>query len=96
MRCLVLHISAEENEGIDISESAASRAPGLPLAATYINSYLTNGGLLMPKFGDPMDDVAYQAFAELMPEREIVAIPTREWSLAGGNIHCMTLQQPEP
>ena len=91
----VLHISAEENEGIDISESSASRAVGLPLATTYINSYLTNGGLLMPQFGDPMDEVAYRAFCELMPERKIVAVPTREWSLAGGNIHCMTLQQPE-
>ena len=92
----VIRISPQEHAGIDISESAASRAVDLPLAVTYINCYLVNGGLLLPQFDDPMDDVARDLLADLMPEREIVQIPTREFSLAGGNIHCMTLQQPKP
>lgn len=91
----VMYISEEENAGIDIAADAASRESGLPLAVTYINSYFVNGGLLVPQFGDPMDDVACQMFAEIMPDREIVKIYTREWSLAGGNIHCMALQQPD-
>lgn len=92
----VMHISEEESAGVDICESAASREGGLPLAVTYINCYFVNGGLLVPQYGDPMDEVACQLFKELMPEREIIKIYTREWSLCGGNIHCMALQQPDP
>ena len=92
----VIYISEEENATIDISESAASREVGLPLAVTYINCYFVNGGLLLPQYGDPMDEVAYNMYKELMPDREIVKIYTREFSLSGGNIHCMALEQPLP
>lgn len=92
----ILYISEEENAGIDISDTAATRESGLPLAVTYINSYMINGALVVPQFNDPMDEVACKMFKELMPEREIVRIWSREWSLCGGNIHCMTLQKPKP
>lgn len=92
----ILYISAEESEGIDISESAASREDGLPLAVTYINCYFVNGALLLPQYGDPMDEVAFELYQKLMPDREVVKIWTREFSLGGGNIHCMALQQPLP
>ena len=38
---------------------------------------------------------ACDMFAELMPDREIIKIYTREWSLCGGNIHCMAPRQPD-
>ena len=91
----ILYITEEESAGVDISDSAASREGGLPLAVTYINCYFVNGGLLLPQYGDPMDQVAYDLYKALMPEREIVKIWTREFSLGGGNIHCMALQQPQ-
>ncbi len=90
----IFTITEEESAGVDICESAASREGGLPLAVTYINCYFVNGGLLLPQYGDPMDQVAYDMYKELMPEREIVKIYTREFSLCGGNIHCMAHQQP--
>ena len=92
----ILYISEEENAGIDISDTAATRESGLPLAVTYINSYMINGALVVPQFDDPMDEVACSMFKELMSDREIVRIWSREWSLCGGNIHCMTLQKPKP
>ena len=92
----ILHITEEENAGIDISEAAASRAAGLPLAVTYINCYFMNHALLVPQYGDSMDQIACDLYARLMPDREIIKIWTREWSLCGGNIHCMALQQPDP
>ena len=86
----------EDNPQYPNLKAAASREADLPLAITYINSYFVNGGLLVPQYGDPMDQVACDMFAELMPDREIIKIYTREWSLCGGNIHCMALQQPDP
>ena len=91
----VLYITEEENDGIDICQDAASRESGLPLAVTYINSYLINGAVLVPQFGDPRDKEAMEKMQEIYPDRDIVPIYTREWSLAGGNVHCMTLQQPK-
>lgn len=91
----VMHISDEEAAGVDICKDAAPRDPGMPLAVTYINSYFVNGGLLVPQYGGPSDQVAMDLFREIMPEREIIPIYTREWSLCGGNIHCMALQQPD-
>lgn len=90
----VLNITKEENDGIDISQTAAPRDAGMPLAVTYINAYLVNGAVFVPQFNDPMDKPALEKMQELFPDRDIVPIYTREWSLGGGNVHCMTLQQP--
>lgn len=92
----ILYITEEENRGIDISGDASSREAGLPLAVTYVNCYFINGGLVVPQFGDPLDEVACEMLSKLMPERKIVKVWTREWSLGGGNIHCMAVHQPKP
>jgi agmatine deiminase len=31
---------------------------------------------------------------QIFPERRIIGVPSREILLGGGNIHCMTQQQP--
>jgi agmatine deiminase len=50
----------------------------------------------MPAFGVPQADAAAQAVLQrAFPERQVVAVQTREIVLGGGNIHCITQQQPE-
>ena len=88
-------ISDEESDGVDISLMAAPRDPGMPLALTYINCYIINDAVIVPQYGDPMDKLACDKIAELFPDRDIVPIHSREFSLCGGNIHCMSLQQPK-
>ena len=68
----------------------------LPLAITYINSYFVNGGLLVPQYGDPMDKVACDMFAELMPDREIIKIYTRSGRCAAATSTACAPQQPDP
>lgn len=87
-------VTAEEAESIDIVRDTLTRPPGTRLAASYVNFYFVNGGLIVPQFGDPMDDKAVEILGECFPEREIEKVYAREILLGGGNIHCITQQQP--
>ena len=87
-------ISEEEAEGVDAVAGTLPREAGDRLAASYINFYFCNGGLIIPAFGDPHDELAHQALKKLMPDRHVILVPAREILLGGGNIHCITQQQP--
>ena len=89
-----MYMSEEEAAGLDASDKALSRPAGERLAGSYINFYIANGGVVMPQFSDRHDLSARQKLAELFPKREVVGIYAREILLGGGNIHCITQQQP--
>ena len=89
-----LYLSLEESEGIDVVDGSYPRRSGSRMAASYINFYIANGGVIAPVFGDPRDGEALRVLSELFPEREVVGVPAREILLGGGNIHCITQQQP--
>ena len=89
----VMHATAEERATV-ADGSAVARITDDRLAGSYINFYLCNGGVIVPKFDDPNDDVAARILAERFPDRRVVQVPGREILLGGGNIHCITQQQP--
>jgi agmatine deiminase len=89
-------IQADEAEGIDAVEGTLPRRAGDRMAASYVNFYLCNGGAIVPVFGDPHDALALQTLQNLLPDRKVVGVPAREILLGGGNIHCITQQQPRP
>lgn len=65
------------------------------ISQSYINFYIANGGIVMPAFGDrKRDEQARGVIAELFPRHKVAQIPTRELAYGGGNIHCITQQQP--
>jgi agmatine deiminase len=88
-------ITEAESQGVDPVEGTFPRQPGDRLAGSYVNFYLANGAAIVPTFDDPHDDDALEALRRLMPEREVVGVPAREILLGGGNIHCITQQQPK-
>ena len=88
-------IRAEEAEGVDAVEGTLPREAGDRMAASYINFYLCNGGAVVPTFDDPHDSLALAELQKLLPERKVVGVPAREILLGGGNIHCITQQQPK-
>lgn len=88
-------ISAEECEGVDYVEGTFPRQEGDRMAASYINFYIANGGIVMPLFNDPADSYALVKMKELFPDRKVVGVYAREIILGGGNIHCITQQQPK-
>ena len=87
-------ITPEECRGLDASETAKPRMAGDRLAASYVNFYIANGGIVMPLFDDPHDKDAMDLLARLFPGRKIVGVKSREILLGGGNIHCITQQVP--
>jgi agmatine deiminase len=61
-----------------------------------LNCYFVNGGMLVPVPDD--DERATRAivarFEELIPDREVVPVPTSVLAYGGGGIHCITQQVP--
>ena len=90
-----IYITEEESAGIDAVEGTLPRKPGDRMAGSYINFYIANGGVVMPTFDDPHDQAALETLHKLFPERKVVGVRAREILLGGGNIHCITQQQPE-
>lgn len=89
-----IFITAEEAAGVDAVEGTLPREEGDRLAGSYVNSYIGNDLVVLPVFDDPHDDAAVAAYTELFAPRRIVTVPGREILLGGGNVHCITQQQP--
>ena len=85
----------EECLGIDLDEYAEPRVPGDRTGATYLNFYIGNEVVVYPTFNDDNDLVVKEILSEYYPDREIIGIYAREIILGGGNIHCITQQQPK-
>ncbi|GIL91442.1 hypothetical protein Vretifemale_19005 [Volvox reticuliferus] len=84
--------AAAQAAGYNTCQPAGRRLP-----ASYINSYIVNGGVVVPQFGGQHsrnDEEALVAFAGAFPDRKVVGIYSRELLLGGGNIHCLTQNLP--
>lgn len=88
-------ITAQELEGYEFEEGEDVREVGERLAASYVNFYISNGGVIVPQFGDENDKVAVQVLEDLFPDRKVYPIYARAIIVGGGNIHCITQQIPE-
>lgn len=89
-----IYITDEEYAGIETCDSTNRSGVADPLPASYVNFLFVNGGIILPVFNDPMDAQAIQTIQAIFPERKIVPVYSREIILGGGNIHCITQQQP--
>ncbi|KAJ4823566.1 hypothetical protein Tsubulata_029681 [Turnera subulata] len=91
-----LYMTEEEAAGVSQTGEAKPRPPGTRLAASYANFYIANGGIITPQFGDQKwDDEAVRVLSQAFPDHEVVGIEgAREIVLGGGNVHCITQQQP--
>ncbi|VXA94748.1 Agmatine deiminase [Pseudomonas sp. 8AS] len=89
-----LHATAQECAGVDLVAGSQERSPQVRLAGSYVNFLIVNGGIIAPSFDDPKDEEARAILQCLFPEHRVVMVPGREILLGGGNIHCITQQQP--
>jgi agmatine deiminase len=90
-------ITKEESQGVDVCEGTIPRQEGDIMEPSYINFYIANGGIIVPSFNDANDKNAVEVLQKVFPERKVVSIKNaREILLGGGNVHCITQQQPKP
>ncbi|KQB52877.1 agmatine deiminase [Pseudomonas endophytica] len=91
-----MYATQEECDGVDKVAGSQDRNPTERLAGSYVNFLIVNGGIIAPSFDDPKDALAKDILQSLFPQHEVVMVPGRELLLGGGNIHCLTQQQPAP
>lgn len=80
-------------EMVTIPEACDAVASGDMFCRSYVNSYLVNGGVVMPCYGVATDAEAREIFQELFSERRIVQVSINNIALGGGGIHCITQQE---
>ncbi len=90
-----VYVTEAECAALEPMDGEPTRSPGERLAASYVNFYIANGGIILPAFGDPADEQAAAVLQRCFPGREIVSIPARDILTGGGNIHCITSQVPK-
>jgi agmatine deiminase len=67
---------------------------GETIAASYLNFYICNRGVVVPVAGADTDAEALSIIAGAYPEREVVAVPGLVLAYGGGGPHCITQQVP--
>ncbi|HHV41659.1 MAG TPA: agmatine deiminase [Clostridiaceae bacterium] len=82
-------------DGIDYVEGTIPREEGEMAIASYLNFLIVNGGIILPQFGDENDELAMEQAKAIFPDYEVVGVRSEEVAYGGGNIHCITQQQPK-
>jgi len=89
-----LRLRRREAAGIIARAGVRARRAGERLAASYVNFYIANRGIVMPLLDARTDRAAARRLQQLFPGRRVVGVAAREILLGGGNIHCITQQIP--
>jgi agmatine deiminase len=89
-----LRYAEREAGGVQHRDATRARLAGMRLAASYVNFYIANGGVVMPLLDPRTDAAAAAALRRAFPGRKVVGVAAREILLGGGNIHCITQQVP--
>jgi len=89
-----LHMTRREAAGVIADRAIRPLRAGQRLAASYVNFYLANGALVLPLLDAATDGAARRVLRRVFPRHRIVGVPAREILLGGGDLHCITQQEP--
>ena len=89
----------QDNKPLNIIELEMSKKRLIPdddEPSSYINFYIANDAVIFPIFGDDVaDQNAMKIIKSQFPNRQIVCLDGHDILMGGGNIHCITQQQPK-
>lgn len=83
--------------GIEVTELPLlpyAEVAGETVAASYLNFYICNRGVIVPVAGAQTDEQALDIIAAAYPGREVVAVDGLVLAYGGGGPHCITQQVP--
>jgi agmatine deiminase len=89
-----LYMTRREAAGVVSDSAIRPLRAGIRLAASYANFYLANNALILPLLDERTDARVRRELRRIFPRRRIVGVPAREILLGGGDLHCITQQQP--
>jgi agmatine deiminase len=89
-----LYMTRREAAGVVASPAIRALRAGQRLAGSYVNFYLANGAVILPLLDPRTDGAARRVLRRVFVQRRIVGVPAREILLGGGDLHCLTQQQP--
>ena len=91
-----LKLTEKEANSIKSADNAKPRLVNDRLAGSYINFYMGHDFIILPKFNVSEDDEAYEILNDFYKgSKKIYQLESRDILVAGGNIHCVTMQVPE-
>ncbi|CUI01701.1 agmatine deiminase family protein [Leisingera aquaemixtae] len=79
---------------VKIPDAASAVSSDPRFCRSYVNSYICNGGVVMPEYGIREDGLVREVFQELFPGRRVSLVPIPAIAIGGGGIHCITQQEP--
>jgi len=83
-------------EVVELEMSYKRFIPNDDEPSSYINFYIANNGIVMPSFMDEKADYnAKTIIQSVFPNRKIIDINGIDILMGGGNVHCITQQQPQ-
>ena len=89
-----LFMTRREAAGVVARRAIRTLRAGQRLAGSYVNFYLANGAVILPLLDTSTDGAARRLLRRVFPRRRVVGVPAREILLGGGDLHCITQQQP--
>ncbi len=71
-----------------------AQVAGEEIAASYLNFYICNRGVIVPVAGADTDEQALAIIRDAYPGHEVVSVPGLVLAFGGGGPHCITQQVP--
>jgi agmatine deiminase len=66
-----------------------------PIPASHMNFLIANGAVIVPTYGDePAARLACEGLATVLPDHEIIPLPSLAILSGGGSFHCISQQEP--
>jgi agmatine deiminase len=90
----ILEYKKEDIKKLPTVEGSYVRKLGVRMDASHVNLIITNKVIVVPTFNCSTDNEAIKIISEVFPKRKVVGVYARDILLGGGNIHCMSQQQP--
>ncbi|MEO1138158.1 MAG: agmatine deiminase family protein [Pseudomonadota bacterium] len=79
---------------VRMPDASAIQVEGSEICDSYVNSYICNGGVIMPKYGLREDDLVREILEDVLPDRRVVQVDIASIAIGGGGLHCITQQEP--